>query len=83
MYNYSSNEWGDLTGQTAGINTAKLMVSDFSYAINNWGDLPEGIKFILYFGIKDSNKAWYKYDITLERIDGQVTTTLHTISPYS
>ena len=83
LYNYSSNEWGDLTGQTAGINTAKLMVSDFSYAINNWGDLPEGIKFILYFGIKDSNNARYKYDITLERIDGQVTTTLHTISPYS
>ena len=83
LYNYSSNEWGDLTGQAAGINTAKLMVRDFSYAINNWGDLPEGIKFVLYFGIKDSNNARYKYDITLERIDGQVTTTLHTISPYS
>ena len=82
MYNYGGPHWGDLTGQTAGINTAKLMVSDFSAGIE-YGDLPEGIKFILYFGIKDSNNTWYKFDITLERIDGQITTTLHTISPYS
>ena len=83
LYNYSGPHWGDLTGQTAGINTAKLMVSDFSYATNNWGDLPEGIKFVLYFGIRDSSNTWYKFDITLERIDGQITTSVHTISPYS
>ena len=33
--------------------------------------------------IINSNNTYYKFDITLERIDGQVTTTLHTISPYS
>ena len=83
LYNYSGPHWGDLTGQTAGINTAKLMVSDFSYATNNWGDLPEGIKFVLYFGISVLDNGHYEYEITLERINGQVTTTLHTISPYA
>lgn len=82
MYNYGGPHWDDLTGQTAGINTAKLMVSDFSAAIE-YGDLPEGIKLVTYLSIKDSNNTYYKFDITLERIDGRVTTTLHTISPYS
>ena len=82
MYNYDGPHWKDLTGQTAGINTAKLMVSEFSAGIE-YGDLPEGIKLVVYLSIKDSNNTYYKFDITLERIDGQVTTTLHTISPYA
>ena len=82
MYNYGGPHWEDLTGQTAGINTAKLKVSDFSAGIK-YGDLPEGIKLVVYLSIKDSNDTRYKFDITLERIGGQITTTLHTISPYS
>ena len=83
LYHYGNipPHWGDLTGQTAGINTANLKVSDFSNVIDNYGDLPVGIKIVVYFGIKDSNNNHYDYEITLERIDGQITTTLHTISP--
>ena len=82
MYNYGGPHWEDLTGQTAGINTAKLKVSDFSAGIK-YGDLPEGIKLVVYLSIKDSNDTRYKFDITLERIGGQITTSVHTISPYS
>lgn len=83
MYNYGGPHWNDLTGQTAGINTAKLMVSDFSAGIE-YGDLPEGIKLIVYLSIKDSNNSRFNYEITLERIDGQITTTaIQTKSIYS
>ena len=83
-YNYgpSASNWADLTGQTAGINTANLKVSNFSNA-REYGDLPEGIKIVVYFGIQESNNIHYDFEITLERIDGQITTFVHTISPYS
>ena len=83
MYNYGGPHWKDLTGQTAGINTAKLMVSEFSAGIK-YGDLPEGIKLVVYLSIKDSNNSRFNYEITLERIDGQITTTaIQTKSIYS
>ena len=83
MYNYGGPHWKDLTGQTAGINTAKLMVSEFSAGIE-YGDLPEGIKLVVYLSIKDSNNSRFNYEITLERIDGQITTTaIQTKSIYS
>ena len=80
-YGSTPDHWGDLTGQTAGINTANLKVSDFEGIVNRYGDLPEGIKLVVSFGTLDSNNAQYDYNITLERIDGQITTTLQTKSP--